>query len=67
MLYGDNYDNLLDLSAHQEVSICTLGPDFDKDGTVDVAKHIRIVYGEVKGLSKYFFIEVLILTLLVYL
>ena len=34
----------------QEVSICTLGPDFDKDGTVDVAKHIRIVYGEVKRL-----------------
>lgn len=41
--------------SSQEVSICTLGPDFDKDGTVDVAKHIRIVYGEVKRLSIYFY------------
>ena len=30
----------------QEVSICTLGPDFDQDGHVDGAKFMRIVYGE---------------------
>jgi len=30
----------------EEVSICTLGPDFDQDGNVDVAKYIKIVFGE---------------------
>jgi hypothetical protein len=31
----------------QEVSICTLGPDFDQDGTVDSAKYVRILFGQV--------------------
>ena len=32
----------------EEVSICTLGPEFDKDGNVDAAKYMKIVYGEVR-------------------
>ena len=31
-----------------QVSICTLGPDFDQDGNVDAAKYMKIVYGEWK-------------------
>ena len=36
----------LQIFLMQEVSICTLGPDFDQDGHVDGAKFMRIVYGE---------------------
>ena len=32
----------------QEVSICTLGPDFDQDGKVDMAKYMKIIFGQVK-------------------
>jgi len=36
----------------EEVSICTLGPDFDHDGKVDVAKYMKITFGKwVPGLS----------------
>ena len=31
----------------QEVSICTLGPDFDHDGKVDEAKCMKIAFGQV--------------------
>ena len=31
----------------QEVSICTLGPDFDHDGQVDAAKYMKITFGQV--------------------
>ena len=31
----------------QEVSICTLGPDFDQDGKVDIAKYMKIIFGQV--------------------
>ena len=37
-------ENCIDL---QEVSICTLGPDFDHDGKVDVAKYMKITFGKV--------------------
>ncbi|XP_023323290.1 calpain clp-1 [Eurytemora carolleeae] len=30
----------------EEVSICTLGPDFDHDGQVDSAKYVKIIFGE---------------------
>ena len=32
----------------KEVSICTLGPDFDHDGKVDVAKYMKITFGKVR-------------------
>ena len=35
----------------QEVSICTLGPDFDHDGKVDVAKYMKITFGKVTPLK----------------
>ena len=28
------------------MSICTLGPDFDHDGKVDLAKYVKIVFGQ---------------------
>ena len=36
----------------KEVSICTLGPDFDHDGKVDVAKYMKITFGKVTLLLK---------------
>ena len=35
----------------KEVSICTLGPDFDHDGKVDVAKYMKITFGKVSQTS----------------
>ena len=36
----------------EEVSICTLGPDFNHDGAVDEAKSVKVVLGEwVKDLT----------------
>ena len=36
----------------KEVSICTLGPDFDHDGKVDVAKYMKITFGKVSQRPK---------------
>ena len=33
------------------MSICTLGPDFDHDGKVDVAKYMKITFGKVSRTS----------------
>ena len=30
----------------EEVSICTLGPDFNHDGTVDEAEAVKVIFGE---------------------
>lgn len=30
----------------EEVSICTLGPDFNADGSVDTAQSVKVTYGE---------------------
>ena len=38
-------------NCKQEVSICTLGPDFDHDGKVDVAKYMKITFGKVTPLK----------------
>jgi len=36
----------------EEVSICTLGPDFDQDGKVDIAKYMKITFSQwTPGLS----------------
>ena len=36
----------------EEVSICTLGPDFNHDGAVDEAKSVKVILGEwVKDLT----------------
>ncbi|XP_042211063.1 LOW QUALITY PROTEIN: calpain-A-like [Homarus americanus] len=36
----------------EEVSVCTIGPDFDKDGTVDHVEQVKAIKGEwVKGVS----------------
>ena len=39
-------------NCKQEVSICTLGPDFDHDGKVDVAKYMKITFGKVSPASQ---------------
>ena len=30
----------------EEVSICTLGPDFNHDGSVDEAESVKVIFGE---------------------
>ena len=49
---------------YQEVSICTLGPDFDHDGQVDSAKYVKIIFGEViiPLISKYSRIKIVLWT-----
>ena len=49
-----NYSIEINFICLQEVSICTLGPDFDHDGKVDVAKYMKITFGKV-SLSKEMF------------
>ena len=40
------------VAQFEEVSICTLGPDFDHNGSVDEAKSVKVTFGEwVPGLS----------------
>mgnify|MGYP006908713461 CR=1 FL=1 len=50
--FSPNINHLLLQFQHlklnvQEVSICTLGPDFDHDGKVDEAKCMKIAFGQV--------------------
>ncbi len=35
-------------SQFEEVSICTLGPDFNHDGAVDEAQAVKVTFGEWK-------------------
>jgi len=43
-----NLTHMFFRSEFEEVSICTLGPDFNADGTVDGAKSVKVIFGEWK-------------------